>query len=169
MRGRIARVKLLDFSTGLPDDCMIVNDDVMGGRSSGALRPGDGVGVFEGELSLEDNGGFASFRVAVPEGSLAGAARVLARVRGDGKRYQLRLRPGRRYTGIAYTAGFDTAAGEWATVELPVEAFEPTFRGSRPPDAGPLDPADVGEVGIMVADKQDGPFRLEIACIGRAE
>ena len=30
-------------------------------------------------------------------------------------------------------AGFDAQAGEWETVTLPLSAFEPTFRGSRPP------------------------------------
>jgi NADH dehydrogenase [ubiquinone] 1 alpha subcomplex assembly factor 1 len=163
-------MRLIDFDAGLPDDWRIVNDGVMGGRSAGSLRPdAAGFAVFEGALSLENNGGFASFRATIDEGALAGAGRMLVRVRGDGRRYQLRLRPGRAYTGIAYTAGFDAPADQWTTVELPVDAFEPTFRGSRPPGAGPLDPARVGQVGIMLADKQPGPFRLQIAWIGWAD
>lgn len=162
--------RLIDFQEGLPDEWRIVNDGVMGGRSSSTLRRDEetGAAVFEGALSLENNGGFASFRADTEEGALAGAARMLVRVKGDGRRYQLRLRPGHRYTGVAYTAGFDAPAGEWTTAELAIDDFEPTFRGRRPPDAGPLDSADVGQVGIMLADRQAGPFRLEIAWIGWA-
>lgn len=40
----------------------IVNDTVMGGRSQSRFYQQDGVGVFEGFLSLENYGGFASVR-----------------------------------------------------------------------------------------------------------
>lgn len=158
-------MRLIDFGAGLPDDWAIVNDGVMGGRSSSAMTWEDGAAVFAGDLSLANNGGFASVRFAVPQGALEGVARLLVRVRGDGCRYQLRLRPGRRFDGVAYKADFDTPAGEWITIGLPLDAFEPTFRGYRPRGAGPLDPSEVGQVGFMLTDKQEGPFRLEIEWI----
>jgi hypothetical protein len=158
-------VTLIDFRAELPDDWAIVNDGVMGGVSSSTFTWKDGVAVFAGDLSLENNGGFASVRIAVPPGAMAGAERLSVRVRGDGKRYQLRLRPGRRFDGVAFAADFDTRAGEWITVSLALDAFEPTFRGYRPRGVGPLDPAGVGQVGFMLTDKQEGPFRLEIEWI----
>lgn len=158
-------IRLIDFEAGLPDSRETVDDPVMGGRSSSALRHENGVAVFEGRLSLENRGGFASFRVALPEGATANAVRFLARIRGDGKRYQLRLQPGGRSPEVAYKVEFE-APPDWTTVTLPVDVFEPTFRGARPPGAGPLDPARSRQVGIMIADGQEGPFRLEIAWIG---
>lgn len=155
---------LIDFRTGLPDDWFIVNDGVMGGRSSSALNRGDEAAVFEGEISLENNGGFASFRVCVPEGALAGASRLRVRLRGDGRRYQLRLRHGHDRGGVAYKAAFD-APEQDTTVAIPLMDFEATYRGSRPPGAGPVDPARVGQVGILLADGEPGPFRLEIQWI----
>jgi NADH dehydrogenase [ubiquinone] 1 alpha subcomplex assembly factor 1 len=160
-------VSLVDFRAGLPDDWAIVNDGVMGGVSSSTLTWEDGAAVFAGDLSLENNGGFASVRIAIPPGALAGADRLSVRVRGDGKRYQLRLRPGRRFDGVAFAASFDTRAGEWTDVSLPLAAFQPTFRGYRPRGVGPLDPARVGQLGFMLTDKQEGPFRLEIEWIAR--
>lgn len=158
--------KLIDFQVQSADDWIVVNDGVMGGLSSSDITvTDDGVGVFEGVLSLENNGGFASVRTPVPESAMAGASRLLVRVRGDGKRYQVRLRPGRRLDGIAYAATFPTESGKWTTVELPFASFEPTFRGYRPPNASPLDLSEIGQFGIMLTDKQDGPFRLEIAWI----
>jgi len=35
-------------------------------------------------------------------------------------------------------------------------------------DVPPLNPAKVSSVGFLIADKQDGPFRLEIASIRAA-
>jgi monofunctional biosynthetic peptidoglycan transglycosylase len=159
-------VKIVHFGTDSADDWFVVNDGVMGGRSSSALNREGGVAVFEGYLSLENNGGFASVRAPITDGALSGASRIVLRVRGDGKRYQLRLRPGRRFDGVAFAAGFETRAGEWIIVELPVEAFEPTYRGFRPRGVGALDPSRIGQVGIMLTDKQDGAFRLELEWIG---
>ena len=41
----------------------IVGDNVMGGKSSGSFQINDqGNGVFQGEVSLENNGGFSLLR-----------------------------------------------------------------------------------------------------------
>lgn len=159
-------MRLIDFADDDPIEWLIVNDGVMGGRSTSSVRVGDeGIAVFEGDLSLENNGGFASVRIAVREGALAGASRIVLRVRGDGKQYQFRLRAGRRFDGVAFVADFATTASEWITVTLPLESFEPRFRGYRPPGVGPLDPSQVMQLGLMLTDKQEGPFRLEIEWI----
>lgn len=68
--------------------------------------------------------------------------------------------------GVAYGSSFETVAGEWVVIELPIASFEPTFRGYRPRTRGPLDPADIGQIGIMLTDKQEGAFRLEVDWIG---
>jgi len=158
---------ILDFRHDAETEALIVNDGVMGGRSSSRIDLDSAdFAVFEGTLSLENNGGFASVRLPIPAGTMDTASHLVLRVRGDGRRYQARLRPGRRYDGVAWAAGFGTDAGEWVTLELPLEDFEPSFRGYRPRGVGPLDPADVGQVGIMLTDKREGPFRLEIEWVG---
>lgn len=55
---------LYDFDKPeLANNWQIVNDGVMGGRSSSRLTiSGDGTASFLGDLSLENNGGFASVR-----------------------------------------------------------------------------------------------------------
>ena len=64
----------------------IINDGVMGGlsRSSIEIVP-PRVAVFEGSLSLENNGGFASVRRMPHEYGLRGYAGVLLRVRAMGE------------------------------------------------------------------------------------
>ena len=41
----------------------VVNDDVMGGVSQGATQAAKNVMVFEGNISLENNGGFSSVQM----------------------------------------------------------------------------------------------------------
>lgn len=140
-----------------------VNDGVMGGRSRGYPTVTDGKLEFSGELSLANNGGFSSVRSVGRNFDLTGATAVLLRVRGDGRRYQLRLATEARYRGvsISYGAGFDTTAGEWIEVRVPLASLQPTVRGSSL-QGPPLDPSQVREIGLLIADKREGAFALMV-------
>lgn len=157
---------LVDFRSFDALEWYRVNDAVMGGISRGGIQPTDsGTALFAGELSLENNGGFASVRSPVGAHDLSKAAGLEIRVRGDGRSYQLRLHTDDRFDGIAYRAGFETTRGEWTTVRIPFDKFLPTFRGRVPYGAPPLDTARIRQIGLMLADKRPGPFALEIEWI----
>ena len=144
-------------------DWYSVDDRVMGGVSrSTSSRFTENALVFEGNLSLERNGGFASIRSEEARFDLSGYEALVLRVRGDGNRYQLSMRTDGRFDGIRYRATFDTRDGEWLIVRLPLEAFRPTWRGRWVPNAGPLDASRIRSFGIMISDKQEGAFQLEI-------
>ena len=69
-----------------------VNDGVMGGLSQSEMRfTIEGTALFEGTLSLENNGGFASVRTIPDDFALGGYTGLAVRVKGDGRRYMLRL------------------------------------------------------------------------------
>ena len=154
---------LVDFGPDDRSEWSVINDGVMGGVSRGGLRVSDQeTGVFSGELSLENNGGFASVRATLSHRDLSSATGLEIRVRGDGRTYQLRLRIDDRFDGIAYRTFFETEPGEWVTVRRSFDVFEPTFRGRTPRNAPPLDTAHIHQVGFMLADKQPGGFSLEI-------
>ncbi|MDI5920084.1 CIA30 family protein [Halomonas sp. LR5S13] len=146
-----------------------INDDVMGGISHGSLHVEDGIGVFSGETSLENNGGFASVRREPEPFDLSDAAGVTLFVRGDGRRHQLRLYTEQLPQGAAYRAIFEPEAGEWQHVTLPWHDFEAVFRGRRLADAPRLDPAAIRQVGFLIADRRPGPFRLEVVWLGTLE
>ena len=157
--------EILDFEEADARPWAIVNDGVMGGRSTSDVERTDhGTLRFSGHVSLENNGGFASTRTELGPIDLSAFDGVALRVRGDGRRYQFRLRmqPGDR---IAYEAEFDTEPGEWMEVRLPFDRFRPTFRGRRPVGAPALDPARLGQLGFLIADKREGPFELEVEWI----
>ena len=70
-----------------------VNDTVMGGVSTGQSQVTDqGVLVFFGAVSLENNGGFASIRSRPAEIDLAEFDGLMIRVRGAGPRYGFNVR-----------------------------------------------------------------------------
>lgn len=143
----------------------VVNDNVMGGISGSRFTLTNGVGVFQGEVSLENNGGFASVRSRSDEYNLDGAQALVIRVRGDGKRYKLTVRTAAGFDGVIYQRGFSTRGGVWEEHRLPLREFVPTFRGRVLSDRPALEAAAIRSVGFLISDKQEGPFRLEVAWI----
>jgi monofunctional biosynthetic peptidoglycan transglycosylase len=142
-----------------------VNDAVMGGVSTSCFEPGGGVAVFRGVVSLENNGGFASVRSSPARHNVAGCDRFVLRLRGDGQRYQFTVRAAADFDPPLYQCAFATRCGVWQETRLAFRDFAPTFRGRVLADAPPLNPEPVMSLGFLIADRQDGPFRLEIAWI----
>lgn len=140
-----------------------VNDGVMGGISVGAMVASDDGLRFEGTLSLENDGGFASVRRHF-EDRLDGATGIRLRVRGDGRTYQFRIRLDDNFDGISWRGKFDTD-GSVQTVDLSFEDFEPVFRGRLVEGAGKPDTSHIRQLGFLLADGGAGPFRLDIMAI----
>ena len=142
-----------------------VDDVVMGGRSASRIAPCPDGAAFTGHVSLDNGGGFASVRTRPGRWPTDGARTFVLRARSDGKRYKLTLRADDGFDGVQYQQAFTTAWGEWQDVRLPVAGFHASFRGRRIPDAPPLDPARIRAFGLMISEKQAGPFRLEVATL----
>ena len=125
--------------------------------------------MFEGTVSLERNGGFASVRSSPGERGLAGAKACLIELRGDNKQFKLSLLTDDGFDSLNYQAGFVPKGTGWQTLQLPLADFRASFRGREVPDAPPLDPAArIRQVGLMIAARQAGPFALDIRRIGLA-
>jgi NADH dehydrogenase [ubiquinone] 1 alpha subcomplex assembly factor 1 len=141
-----------------------VNDDVMGGRSQGGPAVVGGHLQFRGMLSLANNGGFSSIRTTGMDFDLSGAGSIVMRVRGDGRTYQLRLATDARHRGlrVSYGGEFATRAGQWIEVRIPFDALQPTVRGRRL-DGPAFNPANARELGLLIGDKREGPFALDVA------
>ena len=161
-----AEKTLFDFTTATnPAAWQIVNDDVMGGVSRSSFHLTNGVAVFHGEVSLENNGGFASVRSLPTRHDLAGCDAFLIRVCGDGRSYKFTARTTRSFDSPIYQVVFKTKEGKWEEVCLPLKQFVPTFRGRVLSGEPRLDPEKITSVGFLISDKQAGAFRLEVAWI----
>merc|ERR1712130_456101 len=141
----------------------IVNDDVMGGVSQGASRAAKNVMVFEGNVSLENNGGFSSVQMK-GKWNLSTFQGIKLRVKGDGKKYQIYVESDARYywMPITFMGDFHTIAGQWQEIHIPFAAMKPRHWGKDLSNHGvTLNKAKIQKMALIIS-KQPGPFRLEV-------
>jgi monofunctional biosynthetic peptidoglycan transglycosylase len=139
----------------------IVNDDVMGGVSTSRFRITDeGTLLFSGEISLDNNGGFASLRSLPRALDLAGGDALHLRVRGDGRDYFVNLYVPRSRTAFSFRADMKTEPGQWTELHIPMQRFEARWFGRPADDA--LQPERVHSLGFMLSDGVPGSFELEV-------
>ena len=155
---------LFDFSQNESlSEWRSVNDTVMGGISSSRIEQTEsGNALFAGTVSLDNNGGFASIRGPSMQESIAGFKGIAVRLRGDGKKYKIGLRTDEMFDGVFHQAGFLSQNGAWQEVKIPFTDFVPTYHGRRLSDDKRIEPEEIKSVSFLIADKQKGPFRLEI-------
>lgn len=138
----------------------VVDDVVMGGKSSGSFSiNSDGHGVFFGTVSLENNGGFSSVRYQMNKTDVANYSKVILKVKGDGKKYQFRIKDSKNnyYSYIAY---FETS-GKWEEIEIPLKDLYPSFRG-RKVDKPNFDKSHIEEIAFLIANSKAEEFKLLI-------
>ncbi len=159
---------LFDFSDSTAANAWhAIDDRVMGGISRSSLRHYPrGHAVFEGTVSLERNGGFASVRSSPGERGLPGASACLIELRGDNKQFKLSLLTDDGFDTLNYQTSLAPTGTDWQTLRLPLADFRASFRGREVTDAPPLDPARIRQVGLMIATRQAGAFALDIRRIG---
>ena len=117
-------------------------------------------------MSLKNNGGFCSASSRDNKkydlGSFQG---VGVRVKGDGKKYMLTLKTGESFVGYAYQFPCVTKKDQWMTIRAPFKEFAARFRGMPKPEAPAVKTSAITSFGFLIADKQEGPFSLEIEWI----
>ena len=143
------------------DNWNIVNDNVMGGISNSDLYiTKESNLMFYGNVSLKNNGGFASSRLRFNSGKLKDIKAFQLRVKGDGKKYKFRLRE--NYRSSNYSTDFKTEFGVWMNIEILVSDLNPMFMGYYSRNAKKLEIDKITSLGFQISDKQQGEFKLEI-------
>lgn len=165
-KGEATETFLFDFkSNDAPSQWQAVNDGVMGGRSDGRFRiTTEGYMQFYGNLSLANNGGFASVRSRSRQLGLQAGDEIVIRVKGDGRKYTFNLYTPDRRTAFSYRVEFETLNGQWSESRIPLKQFVATSFGRRMPSMA-LDPQRVTGVGILLGDKKPGSFQLQVESI----
>ena len=87
---------------------------------------------------------------------------MLLRVKGDGKKYQFRIKEKRR-DYYSYITTFQTTT-EWQTIALEMHQMYPVYRG-RTLNMDNLTPNKIEEIAFLIGNKKAEKFRLEIAVI----
>lgn len=161
MIGSSSQHIIFDFSKDANiNKWIIVDDVVMGGKSSGTFKLSDeGHGVFQGDVSLANNGGFSSVRHRFDKLQVNNATKVYIRLKGDGKKYQFRVKSnvGDYYS---YITSFVTN-GSWQEVELELKDMYPSFRG-RKLNLPNFSEDYIEEVALLIGNKKKESFKVEI-------
>lgn len=142
------------------DNWKIVDDGVMGGYSSSKFFvDASGNGVFKGTVSLENNGGFCSVQHYPKPVSLKEKKIFSIRLKGDGKKYQFRVKS-KRSNYYSYIYVFQTTS-DWQTIEIPINELYASFRG-RTIDIPNYDRTSLEEIAFLVGNKKNETFQLLI-------
>lgn len=159
-------LRLTDFEIDAENlTWFIVNDNVMGGRSSGGPSFAETTVIFEGEINT-DGGGFSSIRVQLTPGALAGYRYLRLRADTDGRPYKFVFQDGSTTQGrrVSHQAPlvFDSSPGDdWQIAEVDFGELTPRIFG-REVESESFRPDLADQLGIMLSDGVDGPFRIEI-------
>lgn len=139
----------------------ITNDGVMGGKSAGRFVFNQNKGIFLGDISLDNNGGFSSvFREIEP--LVEDLKTVTIDIEGDGLRYQLRMVVNLNGYRLAYKHNVETVAGQRDKLTFTLADFQASFRGRSIDNAPILKSEDIREVGFLVTRKTAGAFSLSV-------
>jgi len=138
----------------------IVDDVVMGGRSSGNFYLNkEGHGIFEGRVSLDNNGGFSSLRYNFAEMSTKSYSKIILKVKGDGKSYQFRVKS-KSTDYYSYITSFKSSE-DWEIIEVKLSDLYPAFRG-RNLNMPNFDKDSIEEIAFLIGNKREENFKLEI-------
>ena len=137
-----------------------INDDVMGGVSTSDIKYiNNDYAIFSGNISLENNGGFASIRRQLSGVNLYNKKSIVLRIKGDGKKYQLRIKKN-RFDYYSYVYSFPTS-GNWESVSVELASMYPSFRGQRL-DFSNFSAKQIQQISILIANNKEEQFNLII-------
>lgn len=144
-------------------DWMIVNDGVMGGLSKSKVTFTKNSLMFRGTLSLKNNGGFASIRSSNAKYDLSKYSAVKIKFRSTGRDFAIRFTDSNLYFRPSYKHNFSSSSGNWEIAELKMSNFKEYTMGQVSNTTVNTDKfKNIIRMGIILSDKQDGPFEIEI-------
>jgi len=144
-------------------DWNVVHDAVMGGRSSSQFKlNSEGFGVFNGPVSLENNGGFSSVRYQLKKTEITKYTKIKLRLKGDGKNYQFTVKNNSR-NYYSYITTFSTT-NEWQDVEIALKDMYPSFRGRRL-NTPNFSHDFIEQIVFLIGNKKNEDFKLIIDTI----
>ncbi|MFY9210145.1 MAG: CIA30 family protein [Aestuariivita sp.] len=139
-----------------------VADTVMGGVSQGSVTAADGNAArLMGAVSLENNGGFVQMAANLNrQGGLVDASKFLGvtfRMRGNGERYDIRLRTDALMRPWESFRTEVVAPTDWQTVKIPFSDFQPHRT------AATFNPARLRRVGVLAIGRA---FEADVSIAG---
>ncbi|HHP7232933.1 MAG TPA: CIA30 family protein [Xenococcaceae cyanobacterium] len=166
-----------NYNTSIKELWGAVDDVVMGGVSESQIQLSENKAVFFGNVSTNNNGGFASVRTRnfYPVMNLGDYEGIELKVKGDGKRYKFIMRCEGTWDGIGYCYSFDTVKDKEQIIKIKFADLIPVFRAKTVAEADSFNSNQVYSMQLMLSkfeyDGQlnpafePGSFKLEVSYI----
>ncbi|GAB5410275.1 MAG: CIA30 family protein [Balneolaceae bacterium] len=163
--GRLfAQELLIDFGRNTGGQTWsVTNDGVMGGLSQGQAYLSDSSVVFQGEVSLENNGGFSSLRSPYQRFNLSDFEEVEIKTRSSGLSFSITFSKSQRFWIPNYKHFLGTNNDEWVVSNFKLSELEEYRMGNSTNKS--ISSRDIGNlIGISFFNegKKEGPFVLEV-------
>tara|TARA_R110002073_G_scaffold139232_2_gene289288 strand:- start:66089 stop:66589 length:501 start_codon:yes stop_codon:yes gene_type:complete len=139
-----------------------VNDTVMGGASHSSTTLTSTSLLFKGDVSLENNGGFASIRSADGLYDLSKFTKVSIRFKSKGRRFALRLAEANSTVRANYKHHFSSSTENWEERTMQLANFKYYHKGAMTEQNSKEGLVTIVRIGLILSDGQEGPFELEI-------
>jgi hypothetical protein len=142
---------------------IIINDGVMGGRSQSSALLNEENLVFSGVISLKNNGGFASLRSPIAEYDLSKYKKLKMRFKSSGRDFSIMLERYRAFYNPVYKHDFKSIDNKWQEIEISLSDFkEYRLDQLTGKSANAEGLSKTFRFGIILFDKKEGPFNLEL-------
>ena len=155
----------INFKSSQSDDWYVLNDGVMGGLSKGKTIDSENGIVFFGDVSLENNGGFTSYRGPWKDYELSNYETVTIRYRSEGIQLAFVMETSRRFWIPNYKVSL-TQSDEFISTTFQLKDFR-QYRLGTPTGKSlaneNLD--DIIRLGFITDEKRAGDFKFEVVSV----
>ncbi len=141
----------------------MVNDDVMGGVSTGSCRVVHGYFEFSRQLSTRNNGGFASCYFDNPNANVSDFKAFELDLIGDGNTYGFNI-ISESNRGLVHRYYFPTEKDQRIKLTIPYSSFSATRRWKNFGNIA-FDTRSVYQIGVIAYAKRNTSFRLKVISI----
>ena len=143
---------------------VVVNDGVMGGRSESMAQILDNSILFKGNISLRNNGGFASLRNQGYKLDISQYKSVTIKFKTNtGRKFSFRLSNSDWFYKPFFKHEFGSNSNDWVTVSMNINDFkEYNLSGETGNKLNENHLNKDFRMGIILYDKQEGSFEIEI-------
>jgi NADH dehydrogenase [ubiquinone] 1 alpha subcomplex assembly factor 1 len=152
----------INFGNNDENSWISLNDGVMGGRSQGDVSYTDVSLYFSGNVSFQNNGGFASVRSRFQFFDFSTFEKVSVTYRSSGQSLGLVFENNQRWYLPNYKAILPETRDKWQTIEIPLinlkeyQIGRPTGRSISKNQL-----EKIIRIGFITNDKKEGPFSAE--------
>ena len=141
----------------------VINDGVMGGLSQGKAKLTENSILFQGNISLDNNGGFSSLKGPFQNTDLSSFENVEIKLKCKGQTFALTLETHERFFMPYFKQNLNTKSEDWEIIQLKMTDFKVYRLGQLMNKPLPMeDFKKIIRIGLINDGKKEGPFELEI-------